>query len=299
MTLRQLEYFVAVVDEGSISRAAERVRVAQPSVSQQIRALEQELGGALLERLPRSTRLTPLGRVFEPQARSVLLAAETAREVVRGELRQPTGQLEIATVRSMAGTLLPSPISRWRQAHPGVTIRLHEFPHRAELEERFLSGVADVAIGPRPQRWDGQVHELGWEEFVVVLPEGDPELVRPRVSLAALADRDWVLYASEHGLSELIAFAFAHAGYIAAPAVRTSQVDAAARLAAAGLGPAMVPIGSVPHELADLARPLQPAFGRTLAAYTRETLSPLAATYVASLLESTWPPVPDGALIAP
>ncbi|EHN12854.1 transcriptional regulator LysR family [Patulibacter medicamentivorans] len=299
MTLRQLEYFVAVVDEGSISRAAERVRVAQPSVSQQIRALEQELGGALLERLPRSTRLTPLGRVFEPQARSVLLAAETAREVVRGELRQPTGQLEIATVRSMAGTLLPGPISRWRAAHPGVTIRLHEFPHRAELEERFQSGVADVAIGPRPQRWDGEIHELGWEEFVVVLPADDPELARPRISLASLADRDWVLYASEHGLSELIAFAFAHAGYIAAPAVRTSQVDAAARLAAAGLGPAMVPIGSVPHELADLARPLQPAFGRAIAAYTRETLSPLAATYVASLREGSWPPVPDGALIAP
>jgi DNA-binding transcriptional LysR family regulator len=299
MTLRQLEYFVAVVDEGSISRAAERVRVAQPSVSQQVRALEQELGGALLERLPRSTRLTPLGRAFEPQARAVLLAAESAREVARGELRQPTGQLEIATVRSMAGTLLPNPISRWRATHPGVTIRLHEFAHRAELEERFLSGVADVAIGPRPQRWEGEVHELGWEEFVVVLPDGDPELRRDRVSLAALADRDWVLYASEHGLSELVAFAFAHAGYIASPAVRTSQVDAACRLAAAGLGPALVPTASVPHELRAAARPLQPAFGRQIAAYTRETLSPLAATYVASLQDDQWPEVPEGALVAP
>jgi DNA-binding transcriptional LysR family regulator len=299
VTLRQLEYFVAVVDEGSISRAAERVRVAQPSVSQQIRALEQELGGALLERLPRSTRLTPLGRTFEPHARAVLLAAETAQEVARGELRQPTGQLEIATVRSMAGTLLPGSISRWRAQHPGVTIRLHEFAHRAELEERFGSGVADVAIGPRPQRWDGEVHELGWEEFVVVLPEGDPHAARERASLAALADRDWVLYAAEHGLSELVAFAFAHAGYLPAPAVRTSQVDAACRLAAAGLGPALVPQGSVPHEIRRLARPLQPAFGRVIAAYTRATLSPLAATYVEALQQDRWPAVPDDALVAP
>lgn len=299
MTLRQLEYFVAVVDEGSISRGAERVRVAQPSVSQQIRALEQELGGALLERLPRSTRLTPLGRTFEPHARAVLEAAEGARDVVKGELRQPTGQLEIATVRSMAGTLLPGSIHRWRAAHPGVTIRLHEFAHRAELEERFQSGVADVAVGPRPQRWDGDVHELGWEEFVVVLPEDDPEAQRERIALTALADRDWVLYASEHGLSELVAFAFAHAGYIASPAVRTSQVDAACRLAAAGLGPAMVPVGSVPHELRSLARPLQPAFGRVIAAYTRAALSPLAETYVACLREDGWPVVPDGALVAP
>jgi DNA-binding transcriptional LysR family regulator len=299
VTLRQLEYFVAVVDEGSISRAAERVRVAQPSVSQQIRALEQEFGAALLERLPRSTRLTPLGRAFEPQARAVLLAAESAREAARGELRQPAGQLEIATVRSMAGTLLPGPIGRWRATHPGVTIRLHEFAHRAELEERVASGVGDVAVGPRPQRWEGEIHDLGWEEFVVVLPDGDPELARERVSLAALAERDWVLYASEHGLSELVAFAFAHAGYIASPAVRTSQVDAACRLAAAGLGPALVPTGSVPHELRGSARPLVPAFGRAIAAYTRETSSPLAATWIAALRQGPWAAVPEDALVAP
>ena len=114
MTLRQLTYFLAVVEEASITRAAQRLHVAQPSLSQQLRELERALGGALIERLPRSIRLTSLGRQFEPHARAVVLAAERAEKVAAAALGGDAGDLEIATVRSIAFGILPASIMRWR-----------------------------------------------------------------------------------------------------------------------------------------------------------------------------------------
>jgi DNA-binding transcriptional LysR family regulator len=97
MSLRQASYVVAVVEEGSFSRAAARRRVAQPTLSQQVRALERRLGGPLLERLPRGARLTMAGQNFLPEARAAISHANRARRSVRMALGLESGQLEIAT----------------------------------------------------------------------------------------------------------------------------------------------------------------------------------------------------------
>src|SRR5215212_6833174 len=110
VNLRQLEYWVAVVDTGSFTRAAAELHVSQPGLSQQIRALETEFGGQLLERLPRGIRLTAAGKAFLPEARATVLAAERAARVAREALSLRTGQLEIATVRSVAVGILPPAI---------------------------------------------------------------------------------------------------------------------------------------------------------------------------------------------
>jgi DNA-binding transcriptional LysR family regulator len=300
MTLRQLSYFIAVAEEQSITRAAHRLHVAQPSLSQQIRSLERELGGDLIERLPRSIRLTALGRELEPHARDVVLAAGRARKAVEAALATESGELEIATVRSVAVGVLPSSLRRWRAGHPNTTVRLHEFSHRAVLEDRVRSGLADLAIGPRPQHWEGSLAPLGWEEFVVVLEAGDPAGDTPGpLHLEVLSDRRWVLFEPEHGLNDFVTFACAAAGFTPIPAVQTSQVEAAARLAAAGLGPAIVPANAVPPDLDATVLPLDPPVGRELTAYSRHVFSPLAKAYLECLSEEDWNPRPERSLIVP
>lgn len=144
LTLWQLRGFLAVLQKGSFTRAAERLHVAQPSLSQEIRQLEHSLGGPLFERLPRSIRLTELGRQFDSPARAVVLGAERAERVGRAAFGTELGQLKIS-------------ITRLRRAHPGVSVRLYELGHRAMLAERVRSGLADLAVGPSPQRWAGQL----------------------------------------------------------------------------------------------------------------------------------------------
>src|SRR5438093_5583382 len=192
MKVRQLACFVAVVEEGSFTRAAQRIGVTQPSLSQHIRALEEELGGAVLERHPRGISLTPAGRSLLPEARAAIRAVERGRRAARSALALEAGDLEIATVLSMAVGLLPRYIRLWRERHPDVGVRLHEFRHRSLLEEAVEQGVADFAIGPLPLRvWEGPLEQVSWEEFVVVAPPGDPLAARRRVRLEELADREW------------------------------------------------------------------------------------------------------------
>src|SRR2546430_11359303 len=107
MNIRQLACFVAVVDEGSFTRAARAIGIAQPSLSQHIRALENELSGRLIERLPRGIALTPAGRVLLPEARAAVRAIERGGRGARAALAVEGGELEIATGLPMAVGLLP------------------------------------------------------------------------------------------------------------------------------------------------------------------------------------------------
>src|SRR3982750_3366715 len=163
MNFRQLSCFVAVVDEGSFTRAARAIGIAQPSLSQHIRALEEELDGRLLERLPRGVGLTPAGRTLLPAARAAVRAVERGRRGARAALALEAGELEIATVLSMAVGLLPRYIRVWHERYPAVAVRLHEFRHRSLLEEAVEQGLADFAIGPVPLRaWDGPLELVAW-----------------------------------------------------------------------------------------------------------------------------------------
>ena len=292
MNLRQLVCFLAVAEEGSFTRAAERVGIAQPSLSQQIRGLETELGGQLIERLPRGIALTPAGRAFLPEARASVGSAERAARRARAALGLEGGELAIATVRSIAIGILPESIREWHERFPDVPIRLHEYRHRRLLEEDVRRGVGDVAVGPKPTSWNGPVVELGWERFVIVLPPADPLAGRKTVRLRELEDRDWVLFEPGFGLAEVVAAACGRAGFQPNAAVLTAQSEAAARLAAAGLGPAMVPDNIVPPGLAATIAGVDPPVTRQLVAYTRTQWSPSARAFVDLLKTWDWAPPP-------
>ncbi|MFB6891651.1 LysR substrate-binding domain-containing protein [Kitasatospora sp. NPDC056327] len=280
-TLRQFEYLVTVVDTGSFTRAAELLHVTQPALSHQVRALEKAVGGPLLERLPRAVRPTPMGRAVLPHARAALADAERLRSAARQAAGLAAGELELATVYSVSLGILPPVLREWRAAHPGVRIRLREFAHADELRAAMAAGQADVAVGTPPADWEGPIRELGVEEFVLALPAGDDAWAEgARVPLAALADRDWVHYAPGNGLADLLDAACAAAGFRPRAAVRTEQTAAAPLLAAAGLGPALVPANIVPPGFDGLVRHPGPPVRRPLAAYTRTRPDPLTAAFV-------------------
>jgi len=284
-TFRQMAYWLAIVEEGSFTRAAARMHVSQPSLSQQVRALEEELGGELLERLPRSVRLTSAGKAFLPHARAAVHSADRAVRSAREALQLKTGELEISTVRSIAVGLLPDVIQSWRQQYPGTFVRLHEFTHRRLAEDAVREGVSDFGIGPPPLRWTGPVCRLGWEEFKVVLPHDDPLADRDQISLY-----DLVVAACATGASP---------PFMPRPAVLTSQVEAAARLASAGVGPALVPENAVPSDLRAAVVRADPPIGRELTVYARADWTPLGKAFLELMRARPWQHAPlDATVIA-
>jgi DNA-binding transcriptional LysR family regulator len=298
VTLRQVSYFLAVADEGSFTLAARRLRIAQPSLSQQVQALERDLGTNLLERSSRGLRLTTAGREFLPEARAMLAAAERGRQAVRQTDALEGGELQIATVRSLAVGVLPELIGTFRSRYPGVRIWLREFAHRDDLNDAVLAGLSDLAVGPRPGVWPGPLVALGWEEFVVIVPPSDsPGAPDGGLNLRQLADREWILYEPGHGLDDVVLFACAQAGFTPRAAMRTGQAEAAVRLAASGLGVAMVPINIVPEQLAGISRRLRQPVIRELTAYTRTQFSPAAEAFAASAAAAYGPPRPARAIV--
>ncbi|MFJ9284838.1 LysR family transcriptional regulator [Kitasatospora aureofaciens] len=306
-TLRQLEYLAAVADTGSFTRAAEQLHVTQPALSHQIRALETALGGPLLERLPRSVRLTPTGRAVLPHARAALAGADRLQAVARRATGLEEGELEVAAVYSISLGILPPVLRAWHRQHPGVRIRLREYAHADRLQEAMAEGRADLAIGPAPEGWEGPIRELGVEEFTVVLAADDPLADDPladdsraddglregrsegrtagSVALGALADRAWVHYAPDNGLADLLDQACARAGFHPRAAVRAEQTSAAPLLAAAGLGPALVPADIIPPQFDGLLLRPDPPIRRTLTAYTRTRPDPLTVAFAELLAE--------------
>ena len=200
---------------------------------------------------------------------------------------------------SLAVGLLPPAIQRMCDAHPGISVQLHEFSHRDLLEDAVDAGVGDVAVGPMPpQDRHGPVVFLGHESFVAVIGRRHRAFDSPApIRLASLADDDWILFPATHGLRNVVLTICASAGFAPRDAVRTAQVEAAARLAAAGVGVAIVPANIVPPDLDAHVRATDPPIFRKLGAYTRVEWSPQADALIAALSAATWVVPPPGAFI--
>src|SRR5579871_2917304 len=297
MSLRQMEYFLAVANEGSFSRAAVQLNVTQPALSQQVAALESELGAPLFERLGRGVRMTAAGRAYLPYAEAAVTARRRGRQAVENVRAGLGGELELATVISVGVGVLRKPLLQWHAQIPGVAILLHEFSHRRALEQFVDLGAADLAIGPAPATWDGEAISLGYERFVLVLSGDDDALkrIRPyrgqapqaasmsvgRLPLGALKSRQWVLFERANGLSELIEGHLASVGIVAPrAALRTSQFVAATALASGGMGPTLIPANVVPADLPGVVCEPDPPLLRELSAYAKTGIVGFAARFV-------------------
>src|SRR6478672_5806546 len=174
LNLRQLQYFTVTAELGSITRAAERLRISQPSLSHQLRTLEARVGAVLFDRKARGVVLTPVGRALLPGARAALKASEDAHRSARAAAGLERGELRIATSLSLALGVLPHALREWFAVHPGVQVRVHEHSHADLVTAQVLAGEADVALGVYPEQWNGAVFDLGDEELVVIVAHGDP-----------------------------------------------------------------------------------------------------------------------------
>jgi DNA-binding transcriptional LysR family regulator len=251
MELRHLRYFVAVAEEGHVTRAAERLGMQQPPLSKQIKAIEREIGVQLFYRRPRGVELTDAGRAFFDDARATLAnlddAFETARRAARGE----QGRISVGYSSSVAFLpLVPRVVREFRGTFPRVSVTLTEaFP--GDIVDRVQNGQIDVAFirRPIPDPEGIVIDPLQEEPMVAALPSGHALARRKKsgdaaLSLKALAGDTFILFGRPHGALTTQSNAVVAACHAAGFSPRVGHVvpDFSSRLnlIAAGLGVAVV-----------------------------------------------------------
>jgi DNA-binding transcriptional LysR family regulator len=257
MELRHLQYFVAVAEEASFTKAAQRLHVAQPGVSAQVRQLERELGEELLDRSGRSVRLTQAGTSVLPFARDALAAADGVRQVVdevRGLLR---GRVAVGMVTGCGAIEVPNLLAGFHADHPEVEIVLSE-ANSDELLDRVRSGDVDLAwvglAGSPPAGVDTQV--VIDESLVAAVGYGDALAARSVIRLSDLRDRPLISLPRGTGLRACLDDACAVAGFSPAIAFEANSPGMLAQLAGQGLGTAILP-ASVATAMPDQVHPLR------------------------------------------
>ncbi|MBB2911029.1 DNA-binding transcriptional LysR family regulator [Streptosporangium becharense] len=242
MELRQLEYFVAVAEEASFTRAAARLYVAQPGVSAQIRRLERELGQELLDRTGRTVRLTEVGTAVLAHARAVLDGVAGVRLVVDEFTGLIRGRVSMGMVRSCSSVDLPTLLADFHKDYPAVEITLSE-ENSDQLLDGVRSGRFDVAIvavtAVDPPNVELQV--IVDEPLVIAVSHSDQMAKCSTVTIDALRDRALISLPRGTGMRACLDEACAAAGFEPRVAFEVSDPAVLTQLAVRGLGPAVLP----------------------------------------------------------
>jgi len=242
MELHQIRYFLAVARIGNFSRAARECHVSQPSLSQQIMKLEDELGEVLFHRQPQGTTLTDAGRLFAPHAERIAAEVEEAQRRVQESRGGVRGRFVLGVLPTIAPYLLPTLLEPFASDYPEVEVVVQEeiTPH---LLEGVQSGEIDVALLSLPVAGAGLERvELFHEELLLVLPRSHPLARKKRVEMADLPKEKFILMQEGHCLSDQ-ALEFCHARGDFSPRVscRSAQVETLLALVKAGLGLSIIP----------------------------------------------------------
>jgi DNA-binding transcriptional LysR family regulator len=243
MELRHLHYFIAVAEELHFSRAAQRLCISQPPLSQQIHSLEDELGVKLFERTKRQVHLTEAGKVFLERAYLVLAQLEQTIAVTQQIGRGEVGQLAIGFVSSAMYTVLPEIVRVFRVQFPAVELRLQELTTAQQIQALHDKQV-DIGIVRSAIVESGLSVECFLpESLVLALPETHPLAAQTQVSFSTLADESFILFPAKMGpiFYEQIIHLCQQAGFRPKVAQEAVQMETIVGLVAAGLGIAIVP----------------------------------------------------------
>ena len=244
MELRQLRYFVAVAEDLHFRRAAERLHVAQPAVSEQVRKLELDLGVRLFERTHRSVALTDAGLAFLDEARRVLRQTDVARQAARGATERAAMRLRIGYLPEALPAAVPRALRQLTASLPAVQVDLESAP-AWRLVDDVRRRRLDAAITSLPAPTNGlRALPLGEQKAVVALPAMHRHAIEPEIAIARLAPERIVLlpYAANPAFRNAVV-ALCHAEGLAPTFIDVGapRVEHALLAVVAGVGPAILP----------------------------------------------------------
>jgi DNA-binding transcriptional LysR family regulator len=293
MELRHVRYFLAVAEEMHFGRAAASLNIAQPVLSIQIKALEDELGAVLFDRTSRHVALSAVGRIFLPEARKIMAQANYARLAAR---RAASGQLGVIRIGFVGNAFFSGALSRdlrrFRKVYPAVTIDLVELPPGAQAEQ-IIHLMLDIGYVPDfddPQHPEILRQKTGSWPFVVALSPDHPLAAQDRISPADLRDENFVIYAASDTDRDHLAYISAVLGYAPAHVVHVSNTLTVLTMASAGLGVAVVPETLAEIKIADICyRPLVGArqMSRGALLSSRYHATPVVRSYLAEIARAS------------
>jgi DNA-binding transcriptional LysR family regulator len=243
--LRHLRDFVAVADELSFTRAAKKLHVAQPSLTQQIQLLERELGVRLLNRIKGRVSLTEAGKVFLADSRRVIALSEDSVRAVQHFNRSETKQLKIGYVASLHYHLLPATLAAFQRAYPEVALNLFDMTCAQQLEALEANKIDLGFIGLRESLagTNLQAEAVAFYEILVALPKAHPLSKKPKINLKELESHFFVGMSERNypGWGEWMRRIVSEAGFTPRTLQEADGPLAVLAFVAAGLGAALLP----------------------------------------------------------
>jgi DNA-binding transcriptional LysR family regulator len=249
MTIRQLEVFLAIARAQSFSRAAERIHLSQPTLSEHTRQLEAELGVPLFVRHSRSVTLTEAGRIFEDYATRLVTTLAAGKQAIAELDGLARGSLVVGASTTPGTYVLPSLIARFRKDYPGITVELHVANSRV-VEQRVRNGEVDVAIigghmlGPTERCVAAGIVD----ELQLIVPPDHP-VKAPSVSRARLARERLLIREDGSATRQVTERALRRSGVMVRPAMELDHTETIKRAVMAGLGIAFVSRYAIDDEL--------------------------------------------------
>ena len=275
MDLRRLRLFLAVVDEGGFTRAAEAMFVSQPSVSQAMRELEDELATPLFHRVGRGVVLTSAGEALVGPARQVLRDVEVGEAAVAAVTGLVIGRLDLCSLPTLAVDPVAPLVGAFRLAYPGVTLALADPDDSADLVHLVSTGECELGVDAQPAPGRLVSLELGSQDLLAVFPPGT---LAPRRAIGIDRLAEFSLVTSPEGTStrRLLDDACASAGVTPQIAVVTEQREAILPLVLAGAGAALLarPLAETAQRLGAVIAPLRPRVSRMV--YVLHRVGPLS-----------------------
>jgi LysR family hydrogen peroxide-inducible transcriptional activator len=241
MELHQLRYLVAVADNRSFTAAAELCHVSQPTLSHQIKKLEEEVGEPLLQRRKKGAYLTPLGERVYRHAHDILKNVESVQQAASAFSHSVQGLLKIGVIPTIAPYLLPGLLRLSQKRHPGINFQITEEPTE-HLLASLGNGALDLAILSPPIANDHvQTQDLFEDEFLLALPENHSLLKSGDISLRRIRELPIILMNDAHCLrGQTISFCH-HAGFAPKVFIQSSQLDTVLAMVETGQGISLVP----------------------------------------------------------
>ncbi len=241
MEIHQLEYFIAIVETGSFSRAAERCNVAQPSLSQQIKKLENEIGHLLFDRLGRKVVLTNAGRMLIPKARTILEEIQGIKVDVHSDIQAGQGSLAVGFIPTISPFVLPNVIRRFGQEFPEASLEVHE-DLTDDIVRKIVAAELDVGITSLPINHKMlQTEELLTETLLVASSPKFDIASQASIQVKELDDFPFIALSEVHCLGEQVQ-SFCYQQDLDLNIVcHTSQLSTVNNCIAMGLGVSLVP----------------------------------------------------------